>query len=132
MNLAAVMDALASAVESAGVTDRVFPYPPAAVAPPCAVVGYPTTIDFDLTFQDGADECTIPLYLVAGKVSERTARDVLAGYISGAKAVKAAIEADTTLGAAAHSVRVTSMRILSVTVSQLDYLAALFDVEVIA
>jgi hypothetical protein len=72
--------------------------------------------------------------LLAGRVSERSAVPLLAGYMSGsgASSVKAAIEADVTLGGVAHSTRVLTADPRPMTVGSVEYFGAEFNVEVIA
>jgi hypothetical protein len=128
-NLAAIMDAIAAAITDADITERAYAYPAESLSPPCVVVGYPDTIEFDLTYQRGADRAEIPVYFVLGRVTERTARDRLAEVIAGATGIKETLDGD--LGGLCDSLRVTDMRVLNLKVGDLSYLAARFDAEVV-
>lgn len=133
LDLGAVMDAIG--VRLAAITGlRVVDYPPDAVNPPMAIVSLPSDpIEFDSVAGRGADRVAVPISVLVGKVSDRAARDAIAGYLSGtgATSVKVAVEgADATLGGLVHTVRVTSARVDVVTVGSIDYLGASFDVEV--
>ena len=130
-DMAGVMDAIATAITDAGVTGRVYAYPAGAVSPPCAVVGYPETIDFDMSFVRGADEATFPVYFIVGKVVERAARDKLSTIVAGAAGIKGALEKEPFLDGSAQTLRVTDMKVQTVTISAIDYLSAKFSVEVI-
>ena len=128
-DLGAVMDAIAAAIEAQGVTSRTYAYPAESVSVPCAVVGYPDEIEFDIVYQRGADLANIPVYFLTGRVVDRAARDRMAAIISGATGIKEALDGD--LGGAVQSLRVTDMKVLNVQVAGVDYLAAKFNAEVI-
>jgi hypothetical protein len=132
LDLNAVMDAIGARL--VGVTGlRVYDYAADAASPPAAIVALPETVEYDVVAGRGADRVVIPVTVLVGRVSDRAARDQLAQYVSGtgASSVKTAIEGGTgDLGAVAHTVRVTEARIDVVTIGQIDYLGASFDVEV--
>lgn len=123
------MDAIAAAIETAAVTDRAYAWPSEEINPPCAVVGYPSDIDFDLTFGRGADTATIPVYFVVGRIVERSARDKLSTIIAGATGIKDVL--DGNLGGTVDTARVTDCKPMPITVGGIDYLSAKFEVEVI-
>jgi hypothetical protein len=102
-----------------------------APRPPVAMV-YPDTIDFDLNARRGADTFTFIVFVLVGRADDRTAQNRLDGFVSGPNSVKAAIEADRTLGGAADTCRVTSMRnYQQVSVGETVYLGVEFEVEVV-
>lgn len=134
LDLVAVMDAIG--VRLATITGlRVADYAADSVNPPQAIVSLPTTVEYDVVAGRGADRTVIPIMVLVGRVSDRTARDLMARYLSGtgAYSVKTAVEAaGSDLGGAAQSVRVTlAMPPDIVTVSAVEYLGCSFDVEVI-
>lgn len=134
LDLGAVMDAVG--VRLATISGlRVLDYPPDNANPPQAIVSLPADpIEYDAVMGRGADRVVIPVTVLVGKVSDRVARDVIAGYLSGtgASSVKSAVEAgDSNLGGTVHSVRVMTSRVDVVTIAGLEYLGASFDVEVI-
>lgn len=125
IDLNAVMDTLGvrlSAIDGLRVAD----YPSDAANPPQAIVSLPETVEYDAVAGRGADRVVIPVLVLVGKVSDRSARDAVARYVSGegAWSVKAAIEAGDL------TVRVTAARIDVVTIQAIEYLGASFDVEV--
>lgn len=127
--LADVMDGIASTLEGALTGCRVYAWPTESPAAPCAIVGYPTTTEFDATFDDGSDRVEFPIWLLVGKVADRTARDRLSALISGdASTIKGALDGD--LGGAVQTSRVTDLSIEAVPVGGVDYLAARFTIEV--
>lgn len=95
MRLDLVMDEVAAALEQ--ITRlRVFAYPPDTLSDPAGYVSYPLSIDFDETYGRGEDRFTdLPIVLVASRVTDRSARDTVAGWSSGdgPKSVKRAMEA---------------------------------------
>ncbi len=133
LNLNAVMDGLG--VRLTAVTGlRVYDYPSDNAAVPAAIVGLPSDGEYDYTKARGSDRVVVPVTLLIGKVSDRASRDKLSDYVAGAgsKSVKAAIESDRTLAGAVSSVAVRFPSIDIITLAGIDYLGAVFDVEVIS
>lgn len=129
LDLNAVMDALG--VRLATISGlRVLDYPPDQANPPQAIVSLPETVEYDTVAGRGADRVVIPVTVLVGKVSDRTARDTLARYVSGegAESIKTAV--DGNLGGSAHTARVTGATINVVTIGAIEYLGASFDCEV--
>ena len=125
-----VLDALAAAVDNISGL-RTYAYPPDQVSPPAAVVGLPES-PFDISM-GGANEWAIPVFVIVGKVTDRTTRAALCSYVTptGATSVKAAIEADPTLGGACDSVAVTRAEFSTITVAGTEYLAAELTANVV-
>lgn len=132
MSLASVRAGLVTRLETISGL-RVPSQVPDQINPPMALV-LPDRIDFDESFGSaGLDEMVFAVTLVAGRVSERTAQALLDGWCDPAAAtsVKAAIEADRTLGGAAHTCRVTEMRSYGpLAVGDAAYLSAEFVIRV--
>jgi hypothetical protein len=95
MRLDRVMDEVATVLaQFTGLS--VIPYPPGTLKPPAGYVSYPREINFDETYQRGEDTFTdLPIVLVASRVTDKTARDTVAGWAAGdgPRSVKAAMEA---------------------------------------
>jgi hypothetical protein len=85
MNLAAVMQAISARLGTISGL-RCFAYPEATLTPPGAMVLYPETIAFDETYGRGMDRMKLPLLVVVGKVSDRSARDQMGAYCDGSGA----------------------------------------------
>ena len=130
MNLAAVMDEMAVELDTIDGL-RVFAYPADSVVPPAAVIGYPETITYDTTAGRGVDTLVFPVWVLCGRVTDRTARDLLGVYLdgSGAKSVKGVLLAGKPW-TAMSSVRVADATVEVVTIAGIDYLAAVFTVNV--
>lgn len=110
---------------------------PDQIAVPAAVVGGPDVIEYDYVMARGADRYVIPMRIYVNRANERAAQDALDGYLaaSGPTSVKAAIEADMTLGGAAQVCRVTGTKPGSYgvyNVGNVHYLGVEFLCEVIA
>lgn len=108
---------------------------PDQFSPPAAIVGMPTSINFDFTFARATDRITYPVRLLVAKATDRSAQERLEQYLdgSGALSVKAAIEGDPSLGGAANVTRVLSAQGLGVyDMGGVSYLGCDFTVEVIA
>ena len=113
---------------------RVRDYPSDSTNPPEAIVSFPENIEYDTVMARGADRLVFPVTVLVGRVSDRTARTRLGDYLSGEgdRSVKAAIEADKTLGGAADTTRVMEADTAIWTMGGSDLLAATFTIEVIA
>lgn len=130
MDLADVMDEVASRLDT--ITGlRCFAYPPGTVNPPAAVVSYPDTYTYDETYGRGSDRLSLPVVVVVGKVSDRSARDQIGAYVdgSGARSVKAVLESGTYT--AFDELRVVSVEFDVVTIGGTDYMAALFTLDIL-
>lgn len=130
MNLAAVMDQIGDALDTiAGL--NIHRYPADAISPPAALVGYPETINFDETYQRGADTMVLPVLVVVAPKPARAARTRLAAYCdgTGAKSVKQVIESYSSY-TALGSVRVQTADFDVVTIAGTDYPAALFTLDI--
>jgi hypothetical protein len=130
MDLGDVMDEVADELDTiAGL--RCFAYPPDSITPPAAIVSYPEDLAFDATYDRGADTVLLPVIVAVGKVHDRGTRDLVAAYCvgSGASSIKAVLEAGTYT--AFDSVRVARAEFDVVRIGGTDYLAALFDLDII-
>lgn len=105
---------------------------PEQINPPIAVVS-PVTVNYDLNAQNGLTQYTMLVTLVVARADARAAQNQLDSFVAptGAGSVKAAIEADRTLGGTVNTCRVTQVANYSM-VDTLDvpYLAVDFTVEV--
>lgn len=133
LNLNAVMDGLG--VRLATITGlRVYDYPADTVNPPAAVVGLPTEIPYDSSKARGFDRAVLPVFVIVGSAFSRAARDALGPYLAGSghQSIKAAIEADRSLGGACSTLGVSIARTdgSGITVNGVRYTGAIFDVEV--
>ena len=136
-DLSATMDAIAARCVSQGVCANAIGYPIPTLQPPMIVVGYPTKLDYDLTFHSGATtgkvKLAIPLWYVVGKVIDKAARDALSTVISTAVSIKAKLDGDSVAyGGILDYVNVDSCSVETLMVGDVDYLAAKFELEVVA
>lgn len=126
------MDAMAAKLLAGDVTDRVHAYPVESVTVPCVVIGYPSEIDFDMTFGRGSDRAVFPVWFIAGKTMTKATRDAVSARLTGIAAVKNVLDGPLTVGSATASLRVTNATVEAVTVGGVGYLAVRFDTEVIS
>ena len=129
MDLALVMDELAARLATIEGL-RVHAQPIGSVTPPAAVVVYPEEVTFDATYGRGMDRMRLPIVVVVGRPYDRSTRDALAGYCagSGAQSVKAVIESGAYL--AFDAVRVENIDFDVVPIGAIDYMAALFTLDI--
>ena len=111
---------------------RVFDHVPDVFAPPCAFV-LPDTIDYWEGFSGGDAQHRWTVTIIVGRSADRAAQRSLFEYISysGTKSVRAAIEADRTLGGVCQTLlveRADNIRML--TQGDANYLAADFAVRI--
>lgn len=131
MNLSDVADEVATRLDTiAGL--NAFAYPPGSLTPPAAVVLNPRDGDirYDQTYRRGMDRMTLPVIVIAGRADERSANQTIRQFCdgSGASSVKAVLEsgAYTSL----HTLVVVTGGIDGVTWNGVEYLAALFDIDI--
>lgn len=106
---------------------------PDLVNPPMAMIGL-TKVAYNQQNQRSMAEYTFQVTVVVGRVSERTAQnllDVLVAPASGS--VKYALESDRSLGGKAYDVFVPELSAYgAVSINGIDYLSAEFSVQVFA
>lgn len=131
MDLAAVMDQVAARLRLIPtLKSRTFAYPPDKVTPPAAIVTYPDNLDPHGTYNRGVARMTLPVVVVVGRVTVRTARNELAAYVddSGPSSVIATLESGSYT--AFDTVTVTGITFDVVTIAGTDYIAALFALDI--
>lgn len=89
-----------------------YDYLPDSPVTPAAIVNDPEEIVYDMSFQRGSDEMTLPILLVV-QGTDRSKSEELSSFIasSGSNSIRAAIRSDPTLGglvADCHVTRVDS------------------------
>ena len=100
--------------------------------PPVAMV-YPDLIQYDLNANRGADEYTFVILLIVGRAADRAAQNNIDQYAVGHGSVKAAVEADRTLGGIINTCRVSEMRnYQQLVIGDTTFLSVEFVVEVVA
>jgi hypothetical protein len=93
----------------------------------------PERIVYDLNARRGADTFYFTVMLLVGRADDRASQNNIDQFITGDSSLKAAIEADRTLGGVANTCRVTEMsNYASMSVGEVLYLSAQFNVEVVA
>ena len=110
---------------------RCFDYVPDSLSPPAAVVE-PLEIEYGIAMQNGLDHYTAYVLVIVGRMSDRSSQDRIDQYVTsfGANSVKAAIEADPTLGGACATLQVLRATPRAVVVSGVDMTAYRFEVDI--
>lgn len=131
MAIAEVMQAIADRLATLGGWN-VFSWPPGSLSPPAAVVNYPDEVVFDDTYGRGFDLMWVPLIIVVGKATARTTPIRLGQYVdsAGARSVKQLLEGEDWDHPAFDSLRVERAVFDAVTIGGVEYMAALFDLEI--
>lgn len=130
MRLADVMDEIATRLRSISGL-RVWDWPAGSISPPAAVVSYPDSYKPHATYARGADQMTIPVIVLVGRASERSARDQLSEYVdgSGARSLIAVLESGSYT--AFDTLTVSNIDFDVVRMGETDYLAALFACDIV-
>lgn len=130
MNVADVMDELAAAVQRVpSLAGRTYAYPVDDISEPAAFVPFPA-VDFDATYGRGSDDMDMTIVVIVGRLSDRSDRDRVVGYMDGAggESIKAAVEGyEYTTIDYAH---VASVATTDYTIAGVEYWALVFEVEV--
>jgi len=101
------------------------------IHPPTALVAMPERVDYDATYGRGSDRFPDwSVFVLVARPTDPVARRAIGEYAdgSGAKSVKAAVEAHTYT--ACDSVRVAWCEFDAVTYAGNDYLAAMFHLDI--
>lgn len=106
---------------------RAFDVIPDSAPVPCAFVGGPLSLTYEVAFRSTKCRYEIPIRILATRASERAGQEKLDAYLaaSGSESIHAAIEGDTTLGGACdfcHAVRVENYGMF--TVGDVQYIGA--------
>lgn len=128
-----IMDEMAARLRLApSLAGRTFAYPPASIKAPAAIVGYPEDYTFDATYGRGMDRMTGEVIVAVGRPHERQSRDLLTKYVngSGPESVKALLDGGQGAYTSCDSVRVASAVFDVVVIGGVDYLAAVFSVDI--
>jgi hypothetical protein len=110
---------------------RVYELVPDVVVPPCAIIGQLDLV-FDTNNARGLDTATIDVMVIVQRFSERSGQDALDKYLagSGEYSIKAAIEADRTLGGAVDTLRVTGAQSGVYQSADVEYLSYRYQITV--
>lgn len=132
MDLKAVMTEIGTALDTIDAV-RVYVGVPGRIDVPtrgaAAVVPYPTRVTYDSTYARGMDRIEQPVLLVVGRPTDRSTLDKLTAYAAGTGGVKAAIEAHAYTSC--DVVTVDSVDVDDVTYAGIDYLAAVFNLNIV-
>lgn len=110
---------------------RCFDYVPDSLAPPAAVVE-PLEITYHEAMQNGLTYYRAFILIIVGRMADRSSQDRLDAYLTttGATSVKAALEADRTLGGACSTLAVTAALPRQVVVSGVEMTGYRFEVDI--
>lgn len=112
-SVAAIRAALAARLETISPL-HVYATVPGSPTVPAAVVGPEsgTFLTYDVAFSRGADDLAFVVLVLASRADDRSGQITLDDYLAGEGplSIKAAIEADPTLGGTAQDVSVTEAR----------------------
>jgi hypothetical protein len=138
MSTPATVNQVATAIQTKLATIsglRTYSYQPEAINPP--PVAYPelTQVVYHRSMGNGTALTQMEwlIHCIVGRYTDRTAHDLLDQYLSatGAKSVRAAIEADTTLGGVVQASLIsTSADISSLTTGDAEFLQIQFTLTV--
>jgi len=111
---------------------RVSALVPEQINPPMAVITR-SSVNYHRDMRGGTTEWTMQVQLLAGRMADQQAQRTIDAWLDwdGTSSVRAAIEADRTLGGAAQTCIVTDAESLtSIQVGDSEYLGVIFNVTV--
>jgi hypothetical protein len=114
---------------------RVYAYPVPNPVPPCLIVGYPTSLEYDVTFHaiasTGKIKAIFPVRYVVPRVIDRTALDAISAVVTGAPGIPESLGGN--LAGSVDTCNVDSVvRFESEKIADIDYEVVIFQVQVIA
>ena len=95
------------------------------------MVSYPDEYIPHRTYNRGMDTMTLPVVVVVGRVSERGARDLLSDFVDGAGASSVIAVLESGTYTAFHELTVSKIDFDVVRIGETDYIAALFDCDIV-
>ena len=113
---------------------RVADHLPEQLSPPQAIIQL-DQVDYHRAMSGGLSDWRFVVVMVAGRMGERTAQANIDAWLSwdGDASVRAALEADPTLGGAAQTTKVAqALSIRPLTIGELTYLTVELNVDVTA
>lgn len=127
-----VRDGLKTRLQTIAAIRNYYDTIPDSINTPAAIVGQ-LEIEWDASMVRGSDRGMIDVLLFASRMSERSGQDLLDGFLdgTGSLSVKAAIEADRTLGGAVNTTRVQRSTPIATTIAGVEYLGYRYEIEVI-
>jgi hypothetical protein len=133
MNLANVMDEIADKLmQFTGV--NIFPHPVDEITPPGGVLGYPERINYYETYGNGDGDDTyedMPLWMVTDRSDMKDARDQIAKWTDrkGNSSIITFLEKQNYMSC--DDVQVAEARFDIITIAGIDYMAAMFTLNVV-
>lgn len=130
MNIAKVAQEIADRISGRLPEVQCHVSPIRSVTEPAFVMPLPDRIDFDATYQRGADRITYPALMLVSTVADDTTLDRIGQYCDGAgpKSVKQIVESGDY--GEFDVIRVVSITFDIVTWGSCDYQSALFEFEI--
>lgn len=130
MNLKSVMEEIAEKLSLfTGIS--VFDYPVDSVTPPAGILGYPDSIDYDVTYQRGEMSFTnLPVYMITDRTDSKSARNQVAVWTDPSHSSSVKQYLDKENYTSCDSVNVINATFDVMTISGIDYLVAVFECNV--
>lgn len=127
--LSTVMDGIAATITTAAAGNaNVFAYPTEEAVAPCWIVGFPEEeSELDATFRRGSDSTIFPVFFIAGRVSDQSARDQVSAALTLAKT-----SLDNNLGGTVQDARLAHWIIRWIELDTVSYVGIRFLLEVMS
>ncbi len=129
MDLKLVGDEIAARLDTiAGL--RAYAYVPDKITPPSAVVAFPERVRFDETYGRGFDRVSLPIFVLTGRLTDRSSHTLLIAYCSGAGAssIKAVVESGPYT--AFDELRVEGIEFNTYTIASTELVGAKFMLDI--
>ena len=111
-SFSAIRDGLKTVLQTIDAGLEVYDTVPGQINVPCAIIGVPERVEYDLAIARGADGWFIPVRIHVQLSDYKQAQDELDAYLDSkaGKSVKLAVESDQTLGGVASTLQVKEVR----------------------
>lgn len=132
MNLTEIMEEIGDRLDTI-VQLNVFRYSANNPPAPAAVVGLPTTYEYDQTYGRGSDALTLPVTVIVGRASDHASHKAIAAYANGSgdRSVKQVLDSTRANPyTSCDTVTVKSVEFVYIEPAGTSYLAAEFAVEI--
>jgi hypothetical protein len=130
-----VMDAIATEINTDITGTRVYGWPVPNPVPPCVIVGYPESLEYDFTFHaiatTGKVKAIFPVRYVVARVMDNAARDAISAMVTGAPGIPESLGGKNLAGTVDTCNVDSVVRFESERVDDIDYEVVIFRVEVI-
>ncbi len=130
MNLQKVMTELADKLKLL-TTLNVLDYPADTITPPGGFIGYPESVDYDQTYDNGLMQFTqMPVFLVTNRIDSKSARNTVSNWCDPSHEDSVKRFLDSSTYSSCDDVQVDKAFFDTMSIGGVEYLVAIFELTV--